>query len=245
MSLTLRESCTLYERHCRRNKNIPTFDEFNSKYLTCLPKDASSFNTFKTMLIAAKRAEGLPVRRRLPSLYKRFSSEHAEILADSPTELSDSHKAFVSCAAPSYENGLRMNIRQSQSAPSKAVVLEKVVAQDSATETETEAEADLAWSLEVYKHELDSSSSPKLKEQNGMMVHFVPPTRCAPLEALACKFTKKCYETLQGKENHPLKMRDNSIWLAGANWNQDDVTAVLQMRKKKTAGPYFIRVDGI
>jgi len=241
MSLTLRESCTLYERYCRRNKNIPTFGEFNSKYLTCLPEDTSVFNTFKTALIASKRAEGLPVRRRLPSLYKRFSGSDEE--ADSPTESSESHKAFVSCAAPSYENGLRMNIRQTAS--SKAAILEKVVAQDSATETEAEVETDLAWSLEAYKQELTSSTNPKLKEQNGMMIHFIPPTRCAPLEALACKFTKKCYETLQGKENHPLKMRDNSIWAAGANWNQDDVTAVLQMRKKKTAGPYFIRVDGI
>lgn len=239
MSLTLRESCTLYERHCRRNKNIPTFNEFNSNYLTCLPEDTSTFNAFKSTLIAAKRAEGLPVRRRLPSLYKRLSS--GSTFVDSSTKSSDSHKAFMSCAAPSYENGLRMNIRPTASSKTESVV----VLPESTTETEAEIETDLAWSLEAYKQELASSTNPKLKESTGMMIHFIPPTRCAPLEALACKFTKKCYETLQGKEQHAIKMRDNSVWPGGANWNQDDVTAVLQMRKKKTAGPYFIRVDGI
>ena len=243
MSLTLKESCTLYERFCRRNKNIPTFEEFNQKHFTCLPNDKVVFKDFKASIITAKRAEGLPIRRKLPSLFKRFHVSDNEEYEEEDVHVAEPQKAFVSHLAPSYENGLRMNIRHNANIQNS--IEQESSVPDSATETETEVEADLAWSLEAYKKELSESTNPKLKESNGMMIHFVPPTRCAPLEALACKFTKKCYETLQGKENHPLKMRDNSIWAAGANWNQDDVTAVLQMRKKKTAGPYFIRVSGI
>jgi len=241
MSLTLKESCTLYERYCRRNKKIPTFEEFNRQHFTCLPTNSVVFKNFQTAIITAKRAEGLPIRRKLPSLFKRFdlspSDESEEVLTSEP------QKAFVSHLTPSYENGLRMNIRHSTKIQHDTHT--DSIMPESATETETETETDLAWSLETYKKDLATSTNPKLKEASGMMIHFVPPTRCAPLEALACKFTKKCYETLQGKASNPLKMRDNSIWAAGANWNQDDVTAVLQMRKKKMAGPYFIRVSGI
>ena len=175
-------------------------------------------------------------------MIKRFDSSEEDNMDEVLT--SEPQKAFVSHLAPSYENGLRMNIRHSTEVHPEVISSDSMI-MDSATETETETETDLAWSLEAYKKELAASTNPKLKESNGMMIHFVPPTRCAPLEALACKFTKKCYETLQGKANNPLKMRDNSIWSAGANWNQDDVTAVLQMRKKKMVGPYFIRVSGI
>ncbi len=40
MSLTLQESCNLYERHARRNKTVQSFAEFNKQHFTCLPVNA-------------------------------------------------------------------------------------------------------------------------------------------------------------------------------------------------------------
>jgi len=240
MSLTLKESCNMYERHCRRTKgDPPTFEAFNAKHMTCLPRNSAAYSAFARALTTAQRSEGVPVRRKLPSLFRRFSGDEPEAVAETTTP----HRAFVSHTQPSYTGGLRMNIRP-ETAPSVQTETEESSAM---TETETEAEdtEDSPWTVETYKQDLAASTNPKLVEKSGMMIHFVPPTRCAPLEALTCKFTKSSYEILQGKRDAALKMRDGSTWAAGANWNQDDVAAALQMRKDKVAGPYFIRVSGI
>lgn len=240
MSLTLKESCSMYERHCRRTKaEPPTFEAFNAKHMTCLPRNSAVYGAFRTALLAARRSEGVPVRRKLPSLFRRFSGDEPEAEAETTTP----HRAFVSHTQPSYKSGLRMNIR-----PEAPVSVQTATEESSAmTETETEAEdtEDSPWTLQTYKKDLAASTNPKLVEKSGMMIHFVPPTHCAPLEALACKFTKSSYEILQGKRDAALKMRDGSTWSAGANWNQDDVAATLQARKDKVSGPYFIRVSGI
>ena len=56
MSLSLKESCLMYDRYCRRNSDTPTFEVFNSKNLTCLPTSYEIYNDYKRVVTAAKRA---------------------------------------------------------------------------------------------------------------------------------------------------------------------------------------------
>ena len=62
----------MYERYCRRNVDTPTFESFNGKHFTCLPENKAAFDEYSRILVGARRAAGVPVTRRLPSLYKKL-----------------------------------------------------------------------------------------------------------------------------------------------------------------------------
>ena len=121
MSLSLKESCHLYDKYCRRNSDTPTFQEFNSKHLTCLPLTVEIEEDYKRVILAAKRAAGIPVTRRLPSLYKKFElyrkqSDMPDFVADNMN--TDSYSVQIPSQAvahksvsPSIHQTVKMNIR--------------------------------------------------------------------------------------------------------------------------------------
>ena len=232
MSLSLKESCVKYERYCRRHADTPTFEEFNSKHFTNLPNDKEAFDDFKRILIAARRSNGIPVTRRLPSLWHRFSGEKRTPAAipKPVVQVKSAHRSFKS-STPAYEKSIRQNIRP----PKEPDV---VVPQLSKKK--------LSWSLEEYKDAVQNSASILLKEQNNLMVHLVPEERGASLESLACKLTKNAWESLRGKTSNPLKMRDGSmIELSTLQLNEGDLAEFVQSRKQKKQGPYYVRFSRI
>ena len=221
----------MYERYCRRHADTPTFEEFNRNNYTCLPMNASVYADFKRVLVAARRSAGVPVTRRLPSLLKRFSADEeapvnisgtAEVAETVPSvQVSTSEGAFKS-SVPEYESALRNNVRP------------------------PEPETSEKWSLELYKQAVLQSKSVLLKEPKNLIVHLVPDERSDSLESLACKLTKSTWESLRGKSDAPLKMRDGStLDLASISMDECDLAEFVRNRKKKVAGPYYVRFSRI
>lgn len=97
MSLSLKESCHLFDKYCRRNSDTPTFQDFNSKHFTCLPLYEVVFEEYKKGIDSARRATGLPVTRRLPSLFKKLNLYRKQ--SDLPDFVSDN----MSCSVPSVQ----------------------------------------------------------------------------------------------------------------------------------------------
>lgn len=225
MSLTLKESCQMYERYCRRNADTPTFEAFNAKHFTCLPRDADIYNNFKSVLTSARRSAGLPVTRRLPSLWHRFAGEEKVVAVPPPVvQVKTSEKAFV---GHDFESALRNNVR---APPLQAM----------------KDEEPTTWTLEAYKEAVQNSRSVLLKEHKNLIVHLVPEERSMALESLACKLTKTTWETLRGKSAAPLKMRDGSMLsVESLALDESDLAEFVRNRKKKIGGPYFIRFSRI
>jgi hypothetical protein len=228
MTLTLKESCRLYEQHCRRNLKVPTFEEFNGKHATCLPSNPVVYKEFKTTLELAHKADGLPVTRRLVNLWTRLSkTPSSKSMALSSPSLQVPVPQGPVSMVPDPSLALKMNIR----APTTQPGLSKKK----------------PWSLEKYKKLVQNSPSQKLKESSGLMVHLVPTSPVEDLTALACKLTKNNWNVLIGQDRTAtLSMRDGSNFdLCGVELNKDDVVSFKQEHKKNKQGPYFIRFSCI
>lgn len=229
MTLTLKESCRLYEQHCRRHLAVPTFQEFNQNHATCLPSNPVVYKEFKTTLSNARKAEGIPVTRRLVNLWTRLSKESSsKSMALSPPSLQVPVPPGVATLVPDPTHALKMNIRS----PSNNPALPK---------------ANKAWSVEKYKEMVLNSASPKLKESSGLMVHLVPTSPVEDLSALACKLTKNNWNALLGKgKTNQLSMRNGSEFdLGGVELNHEDLLSFKLQHKKKEHGPYFVRFSCI
>lgn len=224
MSLSLKESCMMYERYCRRHSDTPTFEAFNEKHFTCLPKNDAAFEDFKRVLMSARRSSGVPVTRRLPSLWSRLSGEQSTLATPVPTvQVQTREKSFRS-SVPKYESALRNNVR-----PPKMP-----------------AQEEEKWSVDAYKEAVTSSRSVLLKEPKNLIVHLIPDTKSGSLESLACKLTKSTWESLRGKSQLPLKMRDGStLDVSTIALDECDLAEFVQNRKKKKQGPYFVRFSRI
>lgn len=219
----------MYERYCRRHSDTPTFEAFNAKHFTCLPKNPAIYSEFKSTLTSVRRSAGLPVTRRLPSLWHRFTGEEKVVAVPPPVvQVKTSEKSFV---GPEFESALRNNVR----APCQSTVAETKVDVPRAT-----------WTLEAYKEAVQNSRSILLKESKNLIVHLVPEERSVDLEALACKLTKTTWESLRGKSDAPLKMRDGStLSVESLSFDEGDLAEFVRNRKKKIGGPYFIRFSRI
>lgn len=219
----------MYERYCRRHSDTPAFEEFNAKHFTCLPQDREVYNDFKRVLTSARRSTGIPVTRRLPSLWSRFSGEKRILAAPAPVvHVKTREKSFRS-SVPNFEAALRNNVR-----PPEAKNL-KLAPSEAKT-----------WTLEAYKKAVSESRSVLLSEPKNLIVHLVPEERTGTLESLACKLTKSTWESLRGKHDQPLKMRDGStLELASISLDEGDLAEFVQNRKKKIGGPYFVRFSRI
>lgn len=224
MSLSLQESCKMYERTCRRQKSIPTFAAFNKKNYTCLPTNDAVEAEFKSALDKARKSYGMPVTRRLPSLYHKLSGIEKPVSQLPPSAVvASSEKAFV-YDNEKYDGAMKMNIRP-----------------PATPETEELKEDDLT--LEEYKELVEKSP---LKEAKGLLVHFVPQKRGEALSSLACKLTKSTWESLRGKRDKPVKMKDGTeLDLKTIQMDVDDVRNFVKSRKRKEDGPYFIRFSRI
>ena len=228
MSLSLQESCQMYERHTRRQKAIPTFAAFNKEKFTCLPENEVVEMEFKSAMLKARKAYGMPVTRRLPSLYHKLSGVEKPVSLTPPSAVvASSEKAFV-YDNEKYEGAMKMNIR-----PPNCI----------ATETPKEEMKEEDLTLEEYKDMVEKSP---LGEAKGLIVHFVPQKRGEALSSLACKLTKKTWEALRGKKDHPVKMKDGTeLDLKSIQMDIDDVRNFVKSRKRKEEGIYFIRFSRI
>jgi hypothetical protein len=226
MTLTLKESCRLYEQHCRRNWKVPTFEEFNGQHATCLPSNPVVYKEFKTSLEMAHKADGLPVTRRLVNLWTRLAkSSSSKTAALSPPSLQVPVPPPPVSMMPDPALSFKMNIRP----PTLTSTVKP-------------------WSLEKYKNMVHESSSPKLRESSGLMVHLVPTHPVDDLTAWACKLTKNNWNALlkQGQNTATLAMRNGSEFaLSGIELNKEDLLSFKQDHKKKKKGPYFVRFSCI
>lgn len=226
MSLSLKESCLKYERYCRRNKDTPTFESFNQKHFTCLPNDNAAYNDFKRVLTGARRSSGLPVTRRLPSLWARLSGETKFDAEPAPAVAVRTLEKSFQSSVPKYEKSLKNSIRPPQR-PSKAVSSDK-------------------WTVQEYKEAVRSSKSVLLTEAKNLIVHLIPEEKTGSLESLACKLTKSTWESLRGKSDSALKMRDGSVLeVSSISLDECDLAEFVRNRKKKIEGPYFVRFSRI
>lgn len=244
MSLSLRESCNMYERHCRRHNDVPSFEEFNREHFTCLPNNPTAHARFLASVSSARKAEGIPVRRKLFSLYKCFDSEENTDIAFKTTgAVVDIKRLQRACpvAVPTINRAVRMNTRQPEATTSTALTSEETSEMD-----ESDAVESAEWTLESYKDALSCATNPKLKDKSNNMVHFVPTEQNEELASLACKLTKSTWDTLTGKTSALLKMRDGTKRnMQEIVMNETDFAELRQKRKGKVPGPYFIRVSSI
>lgn len=225
MSLTLQESCQLYERHARRQKAIPTFAEFNKQHFTCLPVNEHVEGDFIATVAKARKAEGLPIRSRLFSLYRRLTKSDVDNVAQEVVATPSPAVNAFTVSEPKYEKAMRMSIRAPE-AP------------------EDNEDEETPWTLEDYVKQVRASG---LSEAKGLMVHFMPKMKGDPLSSLASKLTKTTWDAIRGKSSETsIKMKDGTMMdLSSIQMNADDVKKFVKNRKKKVEGPYFIRFSRI
>lgn len=222
MSLTLQESCNLYERNARRNKSVQSFADFNKHNFTCLPVNADVERDFTTVVGKLRKAEGLPIRGRLFSLFRRLTKSDVSEVASSPQAVSTPATKSFAVTEHKIEKAMRMSIRP----PSPA------------------SETSDTWTLEAYVKAVQESG---LAESKGLIVHFMPEHKGDPISSLASKLTKSTWESIRGKSQETsIKMKDGTMMdLASIRLNEEDVKKFVHNRKKKVEGPYFIRFSGI
>jgi len=233
MSLTLLESCKMYERSSRRQKSVPTFAEFNKKYFTCLPMNESIEQDFKSSVMKARKSYGMPITRRLPSLYHKLSGTSKPSSPSAPSAPSavvqSSEKSFV-YDNNTYDNAMKMNIR-----PPNCINTDNM-------EGELKEE-DL--SMKEYIKMVQSSS---VTEAKGLIVHLIPRKidESKSLMSLSCRLTKNNWEALCGKNETPIRMKDGSeLNLKSIELNGEDMKSFVSDRKNKKKGPYFVRFSRI
>jgi len=247
MSLTLKESVRLYDRYCRRNLDTPTFEDFNNTHFTCLPSEPEIFEEYSRVLKSARRATGVPVTRRLPSLYHKFSGRgDTPQLARRPQVQIPPQTASFKSTLPKLDNSFKMNIRAPACIPIESPKSKKYEKNVSTSESPVTLKE--SWSMEAYKEALSINKSILLMESGGHMVHLVPTQKNEKesFESLTCKLTKSTWETLRGKSEAPLKMRDGTaMHMSAILLNEGDLAEFVQKRKTKMKGPHFIRFSRI
>lgn len=249
MSLSLKESCLMYDRYCRRHLDTPTFEAFNQENFTCLPHNDAIYAEYVRVLKGARKAAGIPVTRRLPSLHSKFSGEPLVSTVSTPSVQVRHQKASFVSSLPSISRSVTMNIRapacisEEKAGPLSVSKIEQLAAVQEVQQIEAVPEN---WSVSSYKKELSKNKSILLKESDGHMVHLIPKARRASFESLACKFTKSTWETLRGKSDVPLKMRDGTnLEISRVSFDDGDLAEFVHKIKKKIAGPHFIRFERI
>lgn len=232
MTLTLKESCRLYEQYCRRRVGVPTFEEFNVIHSSCLPSNDQLYQNFKQIIELAYKAEGVPVTRRLPSLFTKFSNSR-ETAATLPPSVQMAVVSAPVAVLPAYADSFKMKIRAPNCIAVSSVPVSSVPVSS-------------PWSLERYKELVLNSENNKLKESKGLIVHLMPPNETEKMVSLACKLTKNTWNTLRGKSDKALTMRDGSeLSLSSVVLLPEDVEGFVKDYKNNAKGPFFIRFSRI
>ena len=211
------------------------FDEFNSKFFTCMPSNSDVESKFMTSVLKAQRSGGFPITSRLMSLHRALCKDTSQTTtATVASAVAKPASSSFAVNVPSYEGALRMNIRAPECSEAKKEV----------ETVDEEGVADgVAWTLEEY---ISAVLESPLKEDKGLMVHLVPECKGAKLSSLACKLTQSAWNVFREKEGYTLKMKDGSEFdVRDVKLNANDVKKFVKNRKKKVEGPYFIRFSGI
>ena len=218
MSYTLKESAQKYEKFHRQKQETMKFEDFNAKFGTNLPQNTFVYEKFMSSLHKAKKSEGLPVTRRLYSIYKGLTGTSQESIASPPPAPQIVHKVALPSVLASGAVGAGA-IRP------PIVALEQMSVEDP---------------VEKYQKQLEKEDD-KFFDKKGLMVHLVG-TDGIPLLGNTCKLNKSNAETLYTKIG-TLTMRNQSkIEMNRLQINEEDHCQFMEMRKQKTKGPYFLRV---
>jgi len=215
---TLKESVKLYEKISRKKQTTMTFEDFNAAHGTCLPANANVYAKFLKSLNSAKKSEGIPVTRRLYSIYNGISGENAQQTVATP-EPSQQIAPKTPCPSVISNGHVEHNIRP-------PLNLEQMSINDP---------------VEKYKQLLKSEDS-KFFDEKGRMVHLVSADG-TPLLGNTCKLNKSNGNALYTGVGTLTMRNQTSIDVENTEINAEDFVKFMTMRKNKERGPYFLRVQ--
>lgn len=218
MSLTLKESTNKYEKFHRQKQFTMSFAKFNVKYGTCLPENEAVQKKFWNSLAKAKNSEGIPVTRRLYSIYHGLTETSREQIATLPPSQQIAHKPSNPTIIAS--RSVEQNIR------SPTIIANKQMSTSDP--------------LEKYQSLLEKED-PKFFDKKGLMVHFVE-FDGIPLLGNTCKLNKRNAEALYTGKGQLTMRNQNTIEMESFQLNVEDHHKFMLARKNKETGPYFIRI---
>ena len=218
MSFTLKESTNKYEKFHRQKQITMTFAEFNAEYGTCLPENEIVERTFIISLTKAKKSEGIPITRKLYSIYKGLTGTSQENIANPPPIPQIAQKVALPSVLATGAVGVS-NIRP----PSLA--LKQMSVEDP---------------VEKYQKQLEKEDD-KFFDKKGLMVHLVG-TDGIPLLGNSCKLNKSNGSALYARTGTLIMRNQSKIEMNELQINEEDHKLFMEMRKQKTKGPYFLRV---
>lgn len=218
MSFTLKESTNKYEKFHRQKQITMTFAEFNAEYGTCLPENEIVERTFIISLTKAKKSEGIPITRKLYSIYKGLTGTSQESIASPPPAPQIAQKVALPSILSSGTVGAG-TIRP----PSLA--LKQMSVEDP---------------VEKYQKQLENQDD-KFFDKKGLMVHLVG-TDGVPLLGNTCKLNKSNGSALYARTGTLIMRNQSKIEMNELQINEEDHKLFMEMRKQKTKGPYFLRV---
>ena len=218
MAFTLKESINKYEKFHRQKQETMSFEDFNVKFGTNLPQNTEVYQKFLSSLHKAKKSEGIPITRRLYSIYKGLTGTSQGSIASPPPAPQITQKVALPSVLSSGAVGVS-TIRP----PSLA--LKQMSVEDP---------------VEKYQKQLEKEDD-KFFDKKGLMVHLVG-TDGVPLLGNTCKLNKSNGSALYARTG-TLTMRNQSkIEMNRLQINEEDHKLFMEMRKDKTKGPYFLRV---
>jgi hypothetical protein len=218
MAFTLKESVNKYEKFHRQKLETISFEDFNAKFGTNLPKNSEVYQKFLSSLHKAKKSEGLPITRRLYSIYKGLTGTSQGSIASPPPAPQIVHKVALPSVLASGAVGAGA-IRP------PIVALEQMTVEDP---------------VEKYQKQLEKEDD-KFFDKKGLMVHLVG-TDGVPLLGNTCKLNKSNGSALYARTGTLIMRNQSKIEMNQLQINEEDHKLFMEMRKDKTKGPYFLRV---
>lgn len=217
MAYTLKESAQKYEKFHRQKQETMKFEDFNAKFGTNLPQNLEVYEKFMSSLHKAKKSEGLPVTRRLYSIYKGLTGTSQESIASPPPAPQIAQKVALPSVLSSGAVGAIIR------PPSLA--LKQMTVEDP---------------VEKYQKQLEKEDD-KFFDKKGLMVHLVG-TDGIPLLGNTCKLNKSNGSALYARTGTLIMRNQSKIEMNQLQINEEDHKLFMEMRKDKTKGPYFLRV---
>ena len=242
MSLTLQQSCRLYEREARRMPTTPpSLKDFNAAHDATLPTSSKALRIHKRFVKALERQKkihGVPVSAPLPSFYRA-------LCAESDGELPPQRFSNVAAAAPAAPAQVRKAAPEIGAVPEVEHVFQAPEAELEPPSLEEAALAALDDEdpVHAYRTSLDAwmDEHPESKlHKNSQVVHFVGASADFAPERTAAKLTRNTGATLKAHGGE-FKMRDGSKRVI-EGLVAEDVKAVIQDMRNNVKGPYFVRV---
>ena len=176
------------------------------------------YEKFQSNLHKAKKSEGIPVTRRLYSIYKGLTGTSQENIATPPPAPQIAQKVALPSVLASGAVGVS-TIRP------PILALKQMSVEDP---------------VEKYQKQLENEDA-KFFDKKGLMVHLVG-TDGVPLLGNTLKLNKSNAEALYTKSGTLTMRNQSTIEMNQLQINEEDHSQFMEMRKDKTKGPYFLRV---